>query len=85
LCPLNYVTLSSEKIKKTTTMATVKLKCEVPGCDKETLEAETDVAIKMLQLCHTQVHSLTRKPDKPKHPKLNTEHVGRRRGGHGLR
>jgi hypothetical protein len=70
-CPLNYVTLSSEKIKQNTTMAPVKLKCEVPGCDKETLEVETDVAIKQLQLHHTQFHSLTRKPDKPKLPKLN--------------
>ena len=40
------MTLSSEKIKQNTTMAPVKLKCEVPGCDKETLEGETDVAIK---------------------------------------
>ena len=66
------MTHSYEKqIKLVIIMAPVKLKCEVPGCDKETLEVEVDVAIQMLQLHHTQVHSLAQKPDKPKRPELH--------------
>ena len=43
---------------------------EVPGCTKVTLEVEMAVAIKQLELHHSQVQSLARKPDKPKHPEL---------------
>ena len=43
---------------------------EVKGCTKVTLELAMAVAIKQLELHHSQVHSLARKPDKPKHPEL---------------
>ena len=51
-------------------MAPVTLRCEVPGCQQEMLEAEPSVAIKFLEMHHTQVHSHARKTDKPKCPKL---------------
>ena len=48
----------------------VKLKCEVVGCTKETQEGKLDMVTKLLEIHHSQVYSVFRKPDKPKHPEL---------------
>ena len=51
-------------------MAPIKLKCQVPGCSEETIDLEPELAIRMMELHNTQVHSMSRKPDKPKRPEL---------------
>jgi hypothetical protein len=58
------------KIKQETTMAPVKLKCEVVGCTKETQEGELGTVTDLLEINHSQVYIVFRKPNKPKHPEL---------------
>ena len=51
-------------------MAPVILQCQVPGCTKQTHEAKLKIALQQLNLNHTQVHRMARKPNKPKCPEL---------------
>jgi hypothetical protein len=52
-------------------MAPTKFQCKNPACQEWTEEAEPAIAIELLKLHTSQVHGVTSKPDKPRHPELH--------------